>query len=108
LKQRFPRENGKGRSRLIDSEVGDDTLPASAALQAQPHFARAPTPLCDSAPFLNDAPKGHGRHARAVEEMGAPLRGREDAGRLAVVLAAGPVRGAGDQAPAAVVRASLV
>ena len=31
--------------------------------------------------------------------MGAPLRGREDAGRLAVVLAAVPVRGGGDQAP---------
>jgi hypothetical protein len=43
----------------------------------------APTPLCDLATFLNDAPKGHSRHARAVEEMGAPLLGQEDAGCLA-------------------------
>ena len=37
-------------------------------------------------------------HARAVEEMGMALRGREDAGRLAVGFAEVAVCSAGDQA----------
>jgi hypothetical protein len=39
-----------------------------------------------------------GDHARAVEEMGMALRGRQHAGRLAIGFAEVAVCGAGDQA----------
>jgi hypothetical protein len=41
----------------------------------------------------------YGGHARAIEEMGMALGGRENAGGLAIGLAAVPVGGTGDQAP---------